>query len=255
MKNEIFPAFLTPDFPTAARGKVHSVFTRTANIAFCPNGDVRLLTLIPKSLPRLPDSIQVPEDIFDHIKEGMPAEWSKKQLLIGNICFQYEKDNSFDGKIINVSDKIIHPRVNEFLSLTDSLPCGLDRLPSDYREKVTDSLGEGDLSRYVGLGTGLTPSFDDACVGYTAICCALGKPNRIVISDSTDTTDISLRYLRLAQKGYFGEPVCRIIASLTGEGELRKAIELLKAVGATSGCDMIYGMRVAIRALFNSNHM
>ncbi len=240
---------MTPDFPASAHGRVHSVFTRTANVELFHNGETRLLTLIPSQFPRLPDSICIPEEIFALICESMPAELSENSLSIGKVSLRYKKDGGFNGKICDVSKKLIPSVVDEFLSLTEALPCGLDRLPEDYRKKVTDSLRNGDLSRYIGLGSGLTPSFDDACVGYTAICCALGLPNKLAIDEKTDTTDVSLRYLKLAQKGYFGEPICRVINSLVGDDDLALSLEMLKNVGATSGLDMIFGIRIAIEEL------
>ncbi len=251
MSMETCTAFLTPDFPVSSKGKVHSVFKRTVNIELFCIGEARILTLLPKALPKLPDSIQVAEDFLAEIQEGMPVELNPEHIAIGQLLLPYKRDNSFDGRIRDISDKLLPHAVNEFLSATDNLCCGLDRLPPDYRKKVTDALSAGELSSYIGLGAGLTPSFDDACVGYMAVCRALGVESRLIISTDTDTTDISLRYLKLAQNGYFGEPVCRVINALTGEDNLEASLELLKSIGATSGCDMIYGMRLAINKLLN----
>ncbi len=249
MKSEICSAFLTPDFPTAAQGRVHSVFTRTANVEFAAGGEKRLLTLIPKEFPRLPDSICVQDGVLCMIEEGMSSELSEKSFLIGNTEILYIKDTSFDGRIKNLSERMDPSLISEFLSVTKDLQCGLYRLPEDYRKKVTDALRKGELNRYIGLGSGLTPSFDDACVGYTAVCCALGAPSGLAVDEKTDTTDVSLRYLKLAQNGYFGEPICRVINSLVGDDDLALSLEMLKNVGATSGLDMIFGIRIAIEEL------
>ncbi len=249
MKSGICSAFLTPDFPDSAFGRVHSVFTRTANIELISGDEKRLLTLIPKEFPKLPDSLSVDGGLFDLIEEEMPVKWGENALFIGNLQLSYQKDDCFDGRISNIADKLDVSLVNDFLTLTEDLACGLDRLPEDYRKKVIASLHDGDLSRYIGLGSGLTPSYDDACVGYMAVSCALGLQSRLVLDEKTDTTDVSLRYLKLAQKGYFGEPICKVINSLVGDGDLASSLEMLKRVGATSGLDMIFGIRLAIKTL------
>ncbi len=251
MSMETCTAFLTPDFPVSAKGKVHSVFKRTVNAELLCKGEARILTLLPKALPKLPDSIQVAEKILAEIQEGMPVELNPGHIAIGQMLLPYKKDDSFDGRISDISKKLLIHAVNEFLSSTDNLCCGLNRLPPDYRKKVTDALSAGELSSHIGLGAGLTPSFDDACVGYMAVCRALGAESNLIISADTDTTDISLRYLKLAQKGYFGEPIVRVINALIGDDELQDSLQALKEVGATSGCDMIYGMRLAINKLLN----
>ncbi len=249
MSSKPCSAFLIPDFPTCAEGRVHSVFKRTVNVEFKCNGESRLLTIISKQLPRLPDSIQVEEGVLDNIQEGMHASWRNNTLSIGGLCIKCNMDNGFSGKISDISDKLIPSVIDSFISSTAHIFCGLDKLPSDYKKKVTDALCSGELSRYIGLGAGLTPSFDDACVGYMGICRAFGVKIMPIKFEDTDTTDISLRYLKLAQQGYFGEPICNIISSFTGEGDLRSSIEALMAVGATSGCDMLYGMKLAIKTL------
>ena len=100
----------------------------------------------------------------------------------------------------------------------------------------------------LGLGSGLTPSFDDACVGVMAVYRALGKPPPFVIADEPETTDVSARYLRLAREGFFGQPLLDLADALSGEKDLKDCLRNMLEIGATSGADMICGIRAALQA-------
>lgn len=122
----------------------------------------------------------------------------------------------------------------------------IDRLPESLQDKAKQALLEGRWQSFLGLGVGLTPSFDDACVGMAAVYTAMGRPLPL-LEDLSVTTDVSARYLRLAQKGYFGQPLLALIHALWNhEADLPAAVRGLEAVGATSGSDMLYGVALAL---------
>ena len=77
-----------------------------------------------------------------------------------------------------------------------------------------------------------------------AVCRAMGQAAPFVLTCLEDTTDVSARYLLLAKEGYFGQPVVDVMDALYGRGSLARAIPDLLAVGATSGSDMLWGMRM-----------
>ena len=139
------------------------------------------------------------------------------------------------------------PSVSALEALTADLSCGFDRFPSALRNRADAALLEGRWQEFLGLGGGLTPSFDDACVGMAAVYTAVGCPIP-PLSDLAVTTDVSARYLQLAQEAYFGQPLLDLIQALwQDESALPEAVHHLEAVGATSGRDMLYGVRLALR--------
>jgi len=107
------------------------------------------------------------------------------------------------------------------------------------------------LARLVGLGPGLTPSGDDALVGFLAALWALtgsGGSVAAAVMDATDsatrTSYVSMSYLRLAAAGLFAEPLRTLAASVAaGDPDAtRAAARLCWAQGSTSGSDGIGGL-------------
>lgn len=113
------------------------------------------------------------------------------------------------------------------------------------------------IAGLIGLGSGLTPAGDDF-VGGAMI--ALRWRDRGVIADrlahsvqlaaSGSTTILSAAMLRAASEGYGGATLHEILDAI-GEGDSRRAIDLLDAVdriGHTSGWDALAGALAALRS-------
>ncbi len=232
-----YPFYATPAFQaqTAYAGFVHSTYARTANLML--NG--RMLTLCPADAPRVPDSIVLPVPLLQEVTVGENACLRDGVLVVGNLQLRLDAEQSWTGYLKPQSGR---PKTDTFLHFISALQHGFLRLPSELRSRIDHALITAEAPGFLGLGSGLTPSFDDACVGVMAVCRALGKPAPFVLTDLSRTTDVSARYLQLAQEGYFGEAICRVMAALFGEGSLLESVQSLKNIGATSGCDMLYGM-------------
>lgn len=233
-------AWLTPAVLQPCEGYVHSVFERTANVML---GEKRLVTLLSPSLPRVPDAIRIPVDWLHFLAVGMPVRLADDQLCIGGRALSIVRDTAWRGKILPHSGI---PATEAFLNLTADLSCGMDLLPEKRRNMAETALCTADWPSFIGLGCGLTPSYDDMCVGMLAVYRAQGQEMSGEKADLSQTTDVSARYLRLALEGYFGEPVCNVIEALYGNGDLAEAVEAIQQVGATSGRDMLRGMRLAL---------
>lgn len=230
-------ARLTAALDRPAKGRVHSCFGRTVNVAF--GTQARLLTLVAPGLPRLPDSVEWPTEAMERLRPGDEAALTEDCLTVGTRMERLVRD-SWDGSIPRYGVKL---DAAAFLALTGTLESGLDRLPSKLRRDAERAIVQGDAS-LVGLGIGLTPSFDDACVAAMALRRALGVPGGFENLDVTRTTDVSARYLTLAAQGHFGQALCDVMAALFGQGDLERAVSALAGFGATSGRDMLRGLRL-----------
>ena len=233
-------ARLTPAWRFPCQGTVHSVFQRVVNVLLETAGEQRMLVLAAPGLPRLPDSLCLPCERLAGLEVGMPVCLTETGLWLNGAFLEWSPDGAWNGRMEPLPGK---PDWQAFLRATQAIPTGWDRLPPRLRAKAEKALENGNAQAFLGLGGGLTPSFDDACVGAMALCRALGKPVPFTLSDLTVTTDVSARYLRLAQEGYFGEPLHALMAALFGKSDLTESIRNLLNVGATSGSDMLFGVR------------
>lgn len=239
-------AWLTPAFAEggAWRGAVHSTFDRVVNLLLHRGDAARLFTLCAPGLPRLPDAARVPPATLAALREGEAARLEGECLTVGSLTLRLTPE-PWRGEI-PVYGRSPDP---ECLRLLRGAPVGgLWRLPPIVREATLRALRSGDGRRYLGLGPGLTPAFDDACVGAMAARKALGVAAPFRLGALESTTDVSARYLRLATEGYFGEPLCALVAALFGHGAPEPALAELTAVGATSGLDMLAGVLTTLDA-------
>jgi hypothetical protein len=108
----------------------------------------------------------------------------------------------------------------------------------------------------VGLGEGLTPAGDDCLVGVLAALWRFA-PGRIppeeiraALADTAgrDTTLLAREFLLHALDGWCAEPVLDLVHAAAPEG-LARAVTRLLALGATSGRDLLTGLRLATDAL------
>ncbi len=113
------------------------------------------------------------------------------------------------------------------------------------------------LRSLVGFGPGLTPSGDDALVG---VLCALGRAGEADLAFALRepvrallhrTTPVSIHSLRLALDGYVAEAIVAVVDAALGAGttavpvgdsRVRRAVETLLGVGATTGADTLVGV-------------
>lgn len=238
-------ARLTPAFPPVSRGIVHSIFSRVVNVQMRCGGDERMLALISPDLPAVPDSVCLPPQLLQTLGMGQTVTLENQMLSWPCHAVRLRIDRCFSGKLDALEGS---PHAEKLEACTAQLRCGFDLLPAALRLKAAQALKEGRWQAYLGLGSGLTPSFDDACVGMAAAYTAMGLPLP-PLGDLSVTTDVSARYLRLAQEGYFGEPLLAMIHALwADEAAIAGAVQTLLAVGASSGSDMLYGVRVALTA-------
>ena len=245
-------AWLTPAFNTAEAytGQVHSVFDRVVNLALHCRGETRLFTLCAPGLARLPDAARVPPGWLDGLAPGMPARLCCGGLTVGTQTLCLTRSH-WRGEI-PVYSKINENQYKRLEAASLKYAGGLYRLPQAARFRAFCAIRAGEAGHMLGLGPGLTPAFDDACVGAMAARRALGAVAPFRLNSLADTTDVSARYLQLAAEGYFGQPLCDLLAAVYGAGNFECALQSLLAVGATSGRDMLAGVWLAMGKAMNT---
>ena len=250
-------ARLTPAFSSGVcHGYIHSVFESAANAAFFLGGEQRLLTLAARGMPKTPDSLSVPEPWLRLLAEGQEACLEVRET---NGAFRadgqplaFTRDMGWDGHIPAYGGL---PAASAFHGAADGLEDGFCHMPPRAREAALAALTTPQAPQWLGLGPGLTPSFDDACVGLLAVCRAAGKPAPFQFTDFSATTDVSARYLRLAQEGYFCEPLCELAEALFSPGKsagVRQRVIRMAAYGATSGKDVLRGVGAGLNLLLST---
>lgn len=232
-------ARLVHKFEQFSIGTVHSVFSRAVNVAFESGEGTRLLTLVTTTTPAMPDSLCVSESLLKTLRIQDELTLHYDTLSVLGKTYRVRHDKDWSGRITPRSDE---PDVVSFLRATSQIVSGFNLLPQSLRARADISLQSGDFEAFLGLGFGLTPSFDDACIGVMAVNCVLGE-NVPQVVDLSMTTDISAHYLRLAMMGFFSQPLLEVIDALFTPNRLVKSIQALQAFGATSGSDTIYGIR------------
>ncbi|HEX7128412.1 MAG TPA: DUF2877 domain-containing protein [Thermodesulfobacteriota bacterium] len=127
----------------------------------------------------------------------------------------------------------------------------LERLIEGGRTGTVSALLDA-AETLLGLGPGLTPSGDDALVGYVAALWTAGPSGRALVRDvaaplaelaAARTTRLSREILGCAARGLAAEPLGR----LARRGDVASVAGLL-ACGATSGGDCLVGWAAGLQA-------
>ena len=145
--------------------------------------------------------------------------------------------------------------------LEQAAPCAampedlFSRTAAPALEKLNQGLKTGDeaalntaVQGLVGLGRGLTPSYDDYLTGLLFCLHYAGRPiaalDRAVLGSLERTNRYSAAFLRAAAEGGYFSLLADCLASGSGE-----ALQELFAVGSSSGRDMLAGMCHAVSFL------
>lgn len=173
------------------------------------------------------------EGVQQRLTRWLPEQLDKRGLLTGlrrDVCCDHENISSFRESLI------------ETLSLAD-----LDRA-------VRIEIFSRQLSQFIGLGEGLTPSGDDFLVGLLWALW-VGEADRLpgfdtflyaVQSTLHKTNDISAQMLRFAIRKRFTEPLISL-ARVSDPTDCAEAFKRIAAFGHTSGFDTLCGLLVGLK--------
>jgi Protein of unknown function (DUF2877) len=119
--------------------------------------------------------------------------------------------------------------------------------------RASQALNDNDLlgavSQLAGLGPGLTPSGDDVLAGILLVASLTERfsPSELrSAADHAPTHDISRSFLRWAANGHSIEPVHDLLSALASGHRTRDAEQAVASIGATSGHDLLLGLRLAL---------
>jgi Protein of unknown function (DUF2877) len=107
----------------------------------------------------------------------------------------------------------------------------------------------GAVSLLAGLGPGLTPSGDDVLAGILLVAALTERftPSELrAAADTARTHDISRSFLRWAANGQSIEPVHDLLSAVAAGRPTGDAEQAVAAIGATSGHDLLLGLRLAL---------
>lgn len=262
-------------------GTLHSKFDRVQNYLFPIEGEQRMLTIMREGNTLLPDSIILRCEDYNYLKNQgeFLARKSKDYIQIHNIKIAQLNTSScslLSLSIENFKREYFEQRKNEIKSFIECSEkrSDFERLPERY-EELLNRFAEGMLKNepevveksfqsLVGAGRGLTPAADDALVGALAGSFLglvmrkeqdtyFAKVEKILsyLIREKQTTEISCKYLKCACRGAFSADLCRVIQILAGdnEGNLSSILEKIRAVGHSSGMDMLYGLQHALNCI------
>jgi hypothetical protein len=124
---------------------------------------------------------------------------------------------------------------------------------SNVARRASEALNDGDLSGMVsllaGLGPGLTPSGDDVLAGILLVASLTDRfsPTELrAAAHAARTHDISRSFLRWAANGHSIEPIHDLLSALAAGRPTGDAEQAVAAIGATSGHDLLLGLRLAL---------
>jgi hypothetical protein len=244
-------------------GRVHSVFSRAANIAW-PDG--RLLTLHGPGSLLSPFAAAV-DDVsrLRALQPGAPVSCAPPRLHTPMLALSWAAARVVDctpppapvaapARLARWLEAGRPPHAPSLDSPRGTTAC----------RALADGIGRADAARLVegarallGLGEGLTPAGDDCLVGALAVLHHAravwpgeisGLGPAIAQAARERTTTIGGEFVRYALEGSFSEPVLAVLRARSRDQLARAAAGLL-ALGATSGADTIHGMRLASVAL------
>ncbi len=255
--------YLTDQFLNSSEqfGRVHSVFEHAINLEF----ENALVTILPDVNAGIPDSIEIANDDFASLKKinvGEIASLKNKNIRIAYqiINIDAQNSNSDWGETALASPEEIERRKSLFgfyHELPPKIEENMQNLLQALNQNNIDEC-EKILSTTIGLGSGLTPSADDALVGIMAFFhflenskCAPTSilPDLVCKLAKGRTTDVSLKYLHCAAQKRFALPLISVVKSLfdanTTEFDFPALAKLL-ASGHTSGKDTLRGISKAL---------
>ena len=267
------------------RGEIHSAFEHAINLCFEFKGGTRLFTILPSGSPGLPDSVTVCPSIFSKLlvlTPGTPVWKQKDQFLLDGEGISFKGERAVYSET-PVRRGIARDRAELFCKqwteyrVLSGRTSGFDSFfPETQKkiEKVLAALGTAllkhmefalldDLNRYIGLGKGLTPSFDDALVGV--MCCSsariqdsvtplFGGRKKFYSFIKGKTTEVSCKYLCCACENRYSQKLVELTDAISCENrpDLMPCIERAAETGATSGMDMLWGIAAVCKSIIGN---
>lgn len=110
------------------------------------------------------------------------------------------------------------------------------------------------LTKFIGLGSGLTPAGDDFIIGYLlglhlteSISEDINQKLIKAINIKDATNDISRQFLLAALDGHYNEFIVELVSQLNNSKPTCESLIKISSIGSSSGLDLLAGLYLAIR--------
>jgi len=254
------------------RLRVHSVFKHAINLQDANSG--KLYTLVSRAILPAPATIRLScrkmsELAFDKDTVLVCARdrllWNRAEITLENVSFwqcELPVYRPFrHHTVIDMIDRLLAD--NGSAAPSGAIIQAVEHTLSQRYEAFLQGWRQGDeramqdsVRRCIGCGVGLTPSGDDMLIGLLAVLALPQNPNYHIftllaqqLEDSAgQTTDVSRAALLHARDGRFNQALtaCLQMFFLEDKIVLRNSLKTLLSLGATSGMDMLKGMKTGL---------
>lgn len=247
------------------RGQVHSVFQKALNIIDEENHLYTLLTsemddgplAVTLSLKSFEESPFIKDQRILMTREELripghriPLENASRFSLLfppydpSPWCYRLiqetesilERENQHGGSPYERAvEKLLHERL---MDLTDAFQ-------KEDEDQILSS-----SKKLIGLGPGLTPSGDDVLLGMMLVLNLPGNPyekylplfDQVLLEARDETNLLSFHGLARAREGFVRRNLLDFIKAILREKEIEKEREQVRAIGHTSGQDILLGV-------------
>lgn len=195
--------------------------------------------------------------LYDQLSPNIQAYISENKILLA------DRQIRIQGRAIDTRIRSIHlsEAISPLLGAQDFAQSGLMPINKmnatllsmrTYLEHPTDENAEK-MVKNIGLGQGLTPSFDDALVGMLAMIYLHNQGEKYIprlrkwinyTALKASTTVISIKFLTEALEGVFSYPFYRLLKRLDQQHKLQNELSRFKHYGHSSGIDTLLGMNM-----------
>ena len=246
--------------PSGAPARVHSVFARAVNIQ---GADGRLLTLHEPGRLRAPFAAAVERGAaLRGQRPGAPVAIEPGRIRLPGLLLVWEQATRVDCAVPTPPPGLDRAVIDALRRLDTHHAAGLDASRGvAARSSLSAAIVSRDAGRLIvaagdllGLGEGLTPAGDDCLVGALAVLHAVGMlvgtpglAPAIARAAADRTTTVGREFVIDALAGRFSAPVLALVRARSAH-EAAVAAGRLACLGATSGADILTGMRLACRA-------
>lgn len=174
------------------------------------------------------------------VLELKPSKQTKlNKVYVAQLFQQIDSTTGMFGELRKNITKESAPQLN---LLCEQINCLMNGNPAN-------------ITPFIGLGPGLTPSFDDIIVGIIAILSSdlrfisqIAQLQKTILALSLDslTTTISASFLNYALQRKFSLQILKVIVALTQHKRYHESISNLLNYGHTSGTDLLLGIWLGI---------
>lgn len=182
---------------------------------------------------------------------------------LSSLLENIESNENMNG----LMDLAVHIHIkDDYITVNNNLPETnlLDYLKGKFHNKdVYSEAFSSEIASLIGLGDGLTPSFDDFLVGLLSCLKFSGNDtdglkslyknlSKTIERNLNSTTSVSAEFLNSALSNEFSEPLLYFYNSINefDDAKIKQALESIIKIGHSSGIDSINGILFGLKLIY-----